>query len=171
MSFDQEKQDSESRFIPQNYNGSAQTIIIPQISWSTRIQGKTRKRRAGGNGKKGIYQAFLVVLSLGIHTHDHPNFPFSIKVVLEEMSQFGISVRNHLGITATEDPSEFSLSRTWNSRIIREGMPTLFVPYNWFSRRTSMHVLNVIRDWLIFPKKKKHSVSSPWITFPNYPEE
>lgn len=108
MSFDQEKQDSESRFIPQNYNGSAQrTIIVPQISWSMRIQGKTRKRRAGGNGKKGIYQAFLVVLSLGIHAHDHPNFPFSIKIVLEEMSQFGISVRNHLGITATEDPVSF----------------------------------------------------------------
>lgn len=38
----------------------------------------------------------------------------------------------------------------------REGLPTLFVPYNWFSRRISMHVLNVISDWLIFPKKSKH---------------
>lgn len=54
------------------------------------------QEKAGGNGKKGIYQAFLVVLSRGIHAHDHPDFPFSIEIVLEEMSQLGISVWNHL---------------------------------------------------------------------------
>lgn len=58
--------------------------------------------------KKGIYQAFLVVLSLGIHTDDHPNFPFPVEIVLEEMSQFGISVWNHLGIKARGNPNEFS---------------------------------------------------------------
>lgn len=57
--------------------------------------------------KKGIYQAFLIVLRFGIYTHDHPNFPFPVEIVLEEMSQFGISVWNHLGIKARENPVRF----------------------------------------------------------------
>lgn len=46
----------------------------------------------------GSYQALLVVLSFRIHAHNHPHFSFTVKIVLEEMSQFGISVRDHLKV-------------------------------------------------------------------------
>lgn len=33
-------------------------------------------------------------------------------------------------------------------------MYTLLVPYIWFSRRTSIHVRSVIKDWFILPVNK-----------------
>lgn len=44
------------------------------------------------------YQAFLIVLGFRINTHNHTHFSFAIKIVLEEVSQFGISVWNHLQV-------------------------------------------------------------------------
>lgn len=45
---------------------------------------------------KWIYQCFLVVISFGIDTNNHFDFSLSIKVVLEQMGYFRVSVGNHL---------------------------------------------------------------------------
>lgn len=44
----------------------------------------------------GTYQGFLVVVSLGVDTNNHPHFSLAIKVVFEQMGYFGVSVGNHL---------------------------------------------------------------------------
>lgn len=42
------------------------------------------------------HHSLLVVISLWVHTHYHPHFPFPIKVVFKQMCKFGVSVRHHL---------------------------------------------------------------------------
>lgn len=42
------------------------------------------------------YHSFLIVISLWVNTHNHPHFSFPIKVVFEEVRNFGVPVRHHL---------------------------------------------------------------------------
>lgn len=42
------------------------------------------------------YQGLVVVLSFGVDTNDHFDFSFSVKIVLEQMGYFWVSVGNHL---------------------------------------------------------------------------
>ncbi|TNN86976.1 hypothetical protein EYF80_002731 [Liparis tanakae] len=48
----------------------------------------------GGAGR--THQGFLVVVNFGIDADDHSDFPLSVKVVLEQMGHFGVSVGDHL---------------------------------------------------------------------------
>lgn len=42
------------------------------------------------------YQCLLIVISLWVDAHNHSDFALAIKVILEEVSHFGVSVRHHL---------------------------------------------------------------------------
>ena len=42
------------------------------------------------------HNALIVVPCHGADTHNHPHFPLPVKVVLEKMGHFGVSVRHNL---------------------------------------------------------------------------
>lgn len=44
----------------------------------------------------GTDNSLIVVVRIRTDTHDHPHFAFTVKRVLEEVSQFGVSVGNNL---------------------------------------------------------------------------
>ena len=96
------------------------------------------------------YQGFLVVVSLGVDTNNHLDFALSVKVVLEQMCHFRVSVGNHLW------------EKTYINGIVHQEIwwqcsalviHTLFVPHSWFSRSISMHVRRFSKDWLMLPAR------------------
>lgn len=104
----------------------------------------THEERADGDLVSGgqRYQSFLVVIGLGIDTDDHSDFALSVKVVLEQMGEFGVSVGDHLSDRTLLAALSISRVPSVPAALIH----TLFVLYIWFSRSTSMQVRRVSKD-------------------------
>ena len=104
--------------------------------------------------------SFIIVISLWVDTHNHPDFAFSIEVVFKQMCNFRVPVRHHLeenkaSVKRFPNLKLFMINQSNSSLFWQDcEIPTLLVPHIWFSRSTSMHVRSVIRDWLIFPVNK-----------------
>lgn len=100
------------------------------------------------------------------------HLPFSIKKILKKMCQFGVPVRNNLKTKKTIKlwnvlllferkiigPSYSIISSCHHVKAIRLYIQTFgeipFCTFPWFSLRTSIHVLNVIKLALILPMKE-----------------
>lgn len=143
------------------------------------LPGKQMRLKRQENTNVMSYHCFFIIISLWVDTHNHPDFSFSIKVVFKQMCHFRVPVWHHL----EEDKGSVKLhilennhwQILWTWVIILlcidikyfffffklmiqwcadKKMSTLLVPHIWFSRRTSIHVRSVIKDWLILPVKK-----------------
>ena len=89
------------------------------------------------------HNCLIIVLCLWADTHNHPHFPLPIEVVLEEVSQLGVSIGDNLLRVEGEESGAGETGKA--------GLTTLLASLSWLSRSVSIQVRSTIRDWLMLP--------------------